>query len=69
MTTIKYDTGCSCDGTCVDCAKEMRADLDAVLTVIGYAEAGRDPHCIALVPGSAAARVADVLVAKGDASA
>jgi hypothetical protein len=64
--TATYDTGCSCDGTCADCAKEMRADLDAVLTVLDRAAAGLNPHySIALVPGSAAARVADALTGKG----
>lgn len=61
----RYDTGCSCDGTCVDCSREMRADLDTVLVVLDYAASGRDPHSIALVPGSAAARVAAALAAKG----
>lgn len=69
MTTPKYDTGCSCDGTCTDCSQEMRADLDTVLAVLARAGAGLDPHGIALVPGSAAARVADALVGKGGASA
>lgn len=59
----QYDTGCSCDGTCTDCAKEMRADLDAVLAVLARAAAGLDPHGIALIPGSAAARVAAALAA------
>lgn len=61
MDTIKYDTGCSCDGTCTDCARDMRADLDAVLTVLAYAADGRDLHSTALTPGSAAARVAAAL--------
>lgn len=66
MTPIKYDTGCSCnDRTCTDCSKEMGADLDTVLAVLDRAAAGLDPHGIALVPGSAAARVADALAAKG----
>lgn len=69
MTTPKYDTGCSCDGTCTDCAKEMRADLDTVLAVLARDAVGLDPHGIALIPGSAAARVADALVAKGGPSA
>lgn len=64
MSPDKYDTGCSCDGTCTDCSQEMRADLDTVLAVLDRAAAGLDPHGIALVPGSAAARVADALVAK-----
>lgn len=60
-----YDTGCSCDGTCTDCSQEMRADLDTVLAVLDRAAAGLDPHGIALVPGSAAARVADAIAPKG----
>lgn len=60
----KYDTGCSCNGTCTDCSQEMRADLDAVLAVLALAADGLDPHGIALTPGSAAARVADALTAK-----
>lgn len=63
MNPAKYDTGCSCDGTCTDCSQEMRADLDAVLAVLDLAANGHDPHGIALVPGSAAARVADALAA------
>jgi uncharacterized Rossmann fold enzyme len=63
-----YDTGCSCDGTCTDCAKEMRADLDAVLTILALHRNGDNLRNLAIVPGSAAARVADALVAKGDAS-
>jgi hypothetical protein len=59
-----YDTGCSCNGTCEDCSREMHADLDTVLTVLDRAAAGLDPHGIALVPGSAAARVADALTTK-----
>lgn len=65
-----YDTGCSChDGTCTDCARDMRADLDAVLVVLALNRTGDDLHNLVLTPGSAAARVADALVAKGDASA
>lgn len=69
MGHLKYDTGCSCDGTCADCARDMRADLDAILTVLDYAAAGRDLHSTALTPGSAAARVAAALVTKGGPSA
>jgi hypothetical protein len=66
MSAIKYDTGCSCDGTCTDCSQEMRADLDAVLAVLDVAAAGLDPVAnLVLVPGSAAQRVAYALVAKG----
>lgn len=65
----QYDTGCSCDGTCTDCAKEMRADLDAVLTVLALHRNGDDLRNLAIVPGSAAARVVDALDHKGDASA
>jgi hypothetical protein len=42
----------------------MRADLDTVLTVLDRAAAGLDPHGIALVPGSAAARVANAITTK-----
>ena len=70
MGPAKYDTGCSCDGTCTDCSRDMRADLDAVLAVIDVAAAGLDPAAnLVLVPGSAAARVADALTGKGGASA
>jgi hypothetical protein len=65
MSAPVYDTGCSCDGTCTDCSQEMRADLDTVLAVLDLAANGHDPHGIALVPGSAAQRVADALAAKG----
>lgn len=66
----QYDTGCSCDGTCTDCSQEMRADLDAVLAVLKFDAAGLDPDAtLMLIPGSAAARVADALVAKGGPSA
>lgn len=65
----QYDTGCSCDGTCTDCAKEMRADLDAVLVVLALDRNGDDLRNLALVPGSAAAEVAATLMRKRGASA
>lgn len=65
----QYDTGCSCDGTCTDCAKEMRADLDAVLTVLALDRNGDDLRNLAIVPGSAAAGVVDALTRKRGASA
>lgn len=63
MNHDKYDTGCSCDdGACNDCARDMRADLDAVLTVLDVAAAGLDPVAnLVLAPGSVAARVAAAL--------
>lgn len=70
MGHLKYDTGCSCDGTCTDCAQGMRADLDAVLAVLDVNAGGLDPVAnLVLVPGSVAARVAAALTNKGDASA
>lgn len=62
MNPIAYDTGCSCDGTCTDCSRDMRADLDMVLAVLDVAAAGLDPQAnLVLTPGSAAARVAAAL--------